>query len=984
MNSIRKKTALVAALVISLASLPAVSPAQAESTPVPTVTPSPVATADPTVLPAPSAPTTAAPSVLPAPSESQALVIPATTDSAPADAGAAPDPEPRVYSEEAGEDHTVAHDHTFETPLPTGNKGVTARKVSTEAYSLARAGDIKVRLVMVQLADRKATISEAAARAAINTSSEYWRAMSNQRLSMSVTAVENRTSNATSAQSYSAMMNTIAGEIGWVPSPYTALVVFVSTPTLSAGAYGAGWSYDGTSGRVLMPLPATLTDSVLSHEFGHVLGLMHANRLVCADGAVDVATNADGSFANSQCSVDEYKDNLDLMGVSQRSQPVISSPSYEFGGFGSGNEVRNLGKVSGKNGYQLRAWGGADDHRGLKFTDPISGEVYYLELRLPVGNDAATAIGGNRGVKIVQTYGAGSIALQPSSTTFTGYYSANQAWQPGQTFKTHAGTKVTIDWISESAAGVTIDALPPARPIVIAPGDFNGDGIADLIHRKSNGELWLYPGEGSGRNLPGQRIGTGWEIYDRIFGTGDFNGDGRNDLVARKFDGSLWFYAGTGRVSGGSEGYVSVVKIGEYGWEAFTALLGVRDFDGDGKPDILARRPDGVLLLYPGMGTGWPGAPRNIDYGWEIFDQLIAIQDFNGDGTNDLAARRPDGSLWLYSNTGHATLVTPRQIGTGWQIYDEIVGTGDADGDRAVDFVARQPDGSVFFYAGTVMRDEGYGDARKIGDFGWEVFNSLTATEDLNGDKIADLLARKPDGSLFFYPGNGSGAYGTPRKIGDYGWEAFNALISVGDFNGDGKNDLIARKPDGTLWLYPGTGLIDAGNPGYAAPKRIGDYGWDVFTALIGTGDFNGDGKNDLLARKADGSLWLYRGTGIVSGSNVGYSGALKIGDYGWEVFDQLVGSGDFNADGKNDLIARKFNGTLWMYPGDGTGKLSAPRRIGTGWNVFDTVLGAGKLNADSFADLVARRPDGSLWAYSGTGMQPSEGYLPRAFAAAL
>jgi hypothetical protein len=72
------------------------------------------------------------------------------------------------------------------------------------------------------------------------------------------------------------------------------------------------------------------------------------------------------------------------------------------------------------------------------------------------------------------------------------------------------------------------------------------------------------------------------------------------------------------------------------------------------------------------------------------------------------------------------------------------------------------------------------------------------------------------------------------------------------------------------------------------------------------------------------------------------------------------------------------------MYPGDGTGKLSAPRRIGTGWNVFDTVLGAGKLNADSFADLVARRPDGSLWAYSGTGMQPSEGYLPRAFAAAL
>ncbi|MGO4193217.1 M43 family zinc metalloprotease, partial [Arthrobacter sp. YAF17] len=316
-----------------------------------------------------------------------------------------------------------------------------------------------MKLVMVQLADRQASIPEAAARAAINTSSEYWQAMSNGRLSMSVASVENRTSKATSTQSYSSMMNTIAGEIGWVPSSYTALVVFVSTPTLSDGAYGAGWSYNGTSGRVLMPLPATLTKSVLTHEFGHVLGLMHANRLRCTNGAVDTASNPDGSFANSSCSIEEYKDNLDLMGVSQVSQPVVSSPTYEFGGFGSGNEVRDLGKASGKNSYQLKAWGSADDNRAIKFTDPISGEAYYLELRLPVGNDAATALGGNRGVKVVQSSGAGSIALQPSTTTFNGYYSYNQTWQPGQTFTTHAGTRVTIDWISNSGAGVTITAV---------------------------------------------------------------------------------------------------------------------------------------------------------------------------------------------------------------------------------------------------------------------------------------------------------------------------------------------------------------------------------------------------------------------------------------------------------------------------------------------------------------------------------------------
>lgn len=984
MNSIRKKTALVAALVISLASLPAVSPAQAESTAEPTVLPSSAATAEPTVLPAPSAPTTAAPSVLPAPSESQAPVIPATTDPAPVDASAAPTPapSPRVYSEVAGEEHTAAHDHTFEHPLPTGNKGVTPRTVSTEAYSVARSGDVKVRLVMVQLSDRHAAISEADARDAIKTSSEYWQAMSNGRLSMSVATVENRTSKASSAQSYSAMMNTIAGEIGWVPSAYTALVVFVSTPTLSDGAYGAGWSYNGTSGRVLMPLPAALTKSVLTHEFGHVLGLMHANSLECDDGAQDVATNADGSFANSSCRIQEYKDTLDLMGASQPSQPVISSPSYEFGGFGTGNEVRNVGKAVGKNSYQLRAWGGADDHRGLKFTDPVSGEAYYLELRLPVGNDAATALNTaskkNSGVKIVQTMGAGSVALPPSTLPFAGFYGQNQAWQAGQRFTTHSGTKVTIDWVSGSAAGVTIDALPPARPILVAPGDFNGDGLADLIQRKSNGELWLYPGNGAGTSLAGQRIGTGWDIYDRILGTGDFNGDGRNDLAARKHDGSLWFYAGTGSLSGGSEGYTPGVKIGNFGWDAFDALLGVRDFDGDGKADILARRPDGILVLYPGTATGWPGAPREIDFGWQVFDQLIPIQDFNGDGTNDLAARRPDGTIWFYSNTGPSKLVNAKQIGSGWGIYETIVGAGDANGDRTADLVASQADGSVYFYAGTAMRDEGYDGARKIGNFGWDAFNAIVTSIDFNGNGIADLIARRPDGSLWFYPGNGTGGYGAAVKIGAFGWEIFDSLTGVGDFDGNGKSDLLARRPDGSLWLYSGTGVVSPTSSGYSPAKKIGNFGWEAFTAIVGPGDLTGDGRRDILARGADGSLWVYPGTGRVDATSNGYDRPVKIGNFGWNGFDQLFGAGDYNADGKNDVLARKPDGTLWLYPGDGAGRLTSPRRIGTGWSIYDTVLGAWNLNADAYPDLLARGRDGSLWAYSGTGMQPNEGYLGR------
>ena len=532
---------------------------------------------------------------------------------------------------------------------------------------------------------------------------------------------------------------------------------------------------------------------------------------------------------------------------------------------------------------------------------------------------------------------------------------------------------------------------PPAPPVptdptrrLVSPGDFDGDGRADQIQRRADGELWFYAGNGAGQFLAGRRIGSGWGIYDRVLGVGDYNSDGKNDLVARKLDGSLWFYAGTGRVAATDEGYRPVARIGEFGWGAFDSLLGVRDFDGDGKPDLAARTPDGSLYLYSGTGTGQTGAARKIDYGWQIFDRLIAIQDFDGDGTNDLAGRRADGTLWLYSNTGRAVLANGRQIGSGWGIYTEIVGAGDGNGDRMADFVASDSTGAVYFYAGTAMKDQGYQAARNIGEYGWGAFNALVAVQDFNGDGKGDLLARKPDGTLWFYPGNGTGAYGIPKRIGDYGWDAFDAFAGVGDFNGDGKNDLVARKPDGTLWLYPGTGRVDSGSTGYAGAKKIGLAGWEVFDTITGVGDLSGDGRNDLLARKPNGSLWLYKGTGKVDATNNGYQEAVRVGDYGWEAFDQFFGAGDFNADGRNDLLARRPDGTLWLYPGNGTGKPGSTIRIGTGMDVYDRLLNGWNLNSDGHPDLVARRPDGSLWAYSGTGMKPSEGYLARILAVVL
>ena len=133
------------------------------------------------------------------------------------------------------------------------------------------------------------------------------------------------------------------------------------------------------------------------------------------------------------------------------------------------------------------------------------------------------------------------------------------------------------------------------------------------------------------------------------------------------------------------------------------------------------------------------------------------------------------------------------------------------------------------------------------------------ARADWSGDGPADVLAVDPGERLLLYRGNGAGGWltGTGEPIGT-GWGAFTAVLSPGDFSGDDKPDLLVRRADGALLLYRGNGaggwLTGMGEP-------IGS-GWGPFTALLSPGDFTGDGKPDVLARQSDGALLLYRGNG--------------------------------------------------------------------------------------------------------------------------
>ena len=234
-----------------------------------------------------------------------------------------------------------------------------------------------------------------------------------------------------------------------------------------------------------------------------------------------------------------------------------------------------------------------------------------------------------------------------------------------------------------------------------------------------------------------------------------------------------------------------------------------------------------------------------------------------------------------------------------------------------------------------------------------------TTASDLSGDGRADVVAPSTDGRLWLYRGDGAGGFaGTRTQIGS-GWTARDQVRLVGNWDGVAGTDLIARDPGtGKLWLYSGNG---AG--GFRQIRTIG-AGWQVFSQFFSPGDWDGDGRADLLAIvKSDGSLRMYRGDGTG-----GFLGSSVVGA-GWARFDGLMPTGDFDGDSAPDFLARNpARSELRLYRSNGSGGFATTRVVGTGWNVFNGLLGVGDWSGDGHSDVLARTTDGSLRLYRGNG----------------
>ncbi|MBT2522243.1 FG-GAP-like repeat-containing protein [Arthrobacter sp. ISL-28] len=826
--------------------------------------------------------------------------------------------------------------------------------LALETEALASA-PIEVKLVTAKLADTGTSIVDIeAGKRAVAATSNYWKAMSGGRVSMTVNPELTKVghvSKAKSTEPYWDVINTITAELKWSYSTNKALVIFIPTERLGGWALGVTYSSSGNSGRVLMPKISGFTNPVMAHEFGHVLGAMHADSLQCGSGVSDVGTTSTGQFQDATCSIREYGDSTDLMGMSNFTMPVISSPTWEARGLGQGTEVQNIGVATGIKTYTLLPWGGTAPNRALKFTDPVSREVYYLELRQPVGYDnyLSSDYAGNRGVKIVQRGGAtpaSSLILMPSTRPFTGTYATNHAWQAGQTFVTHAGTRVTVNSVSATSATVTINADPGTRTkIQFSAGDFNGDGRADMISRESEGSLLLHAGQPGNKIAAPVRIGSSWNAFNSVFGNGDFNGDGLTDLIARTSDGGLWLYPGNG-----TGGFLTRAEIGS-GWYIFKRIVPAGDFDGDGHTDLFGVRSDGALWLYPGNGTGGFLSAKQVGSEWQGFASLAPAGELGG-STSGLLARTSGGTVYLYPGNGTGGFGAARTLATGWSNVSDLIGGQDFTSDGTTDVLAASTSGSLTSYPGS---GTGFASKLAIGN-GWGSFSQVWEAGDFDGDGKPDILAISAQGALILYPGNGSGGFRAARQVGSAGWQTFDQVLSAGNFNGAGGPDIVARTADGSLWLYPTDGK---GN--FQTRKAIGN-GWGIFTQMLAPGDFSGDGRNDIIGMTADGKLWLYPGNGTG-----GFQNRKQIGS-GWGIFDKVIAANDFNGDGKADIMARTEAGELWLYPGNGTSGFLSRRQLATGWTDQESFASVGRFGGTANPNVIAVTADGKLWLYTGTG----------------
>lgn len=330
---------------------------------------------------------------------------------------------------------------------------------------------------------------------------------------------------------------------------------------------------------------------------------------------------------------------------------------------------------------------------------------------------------------------------------------------------------------------------------------------------------------------------------------------------------------------------IDLVKAGQFSGEEnsvtkYFKSIRLADVNGDGRADIIGRNANGVHVA---LSTGFGFTKEEVwsnefsdQKGWgsEKYSSTIRWADVNGDHKADLIIRSRDGIRVALSNGNGfepSTLWTDYFSDDTLQKWKNVVG-----------------------YSGTIC------------------------SADVNGDGLADIVARGPRGiyvslsssTSFMKPGIWTTEFSDQEKTV---WKEakYSSTFQLADVNGDGRADLMVRGPNGILVsLSSGNGFQPA-SLWSTSFSDAGGWGNDEhFYGAIRLGDVNGDGMADIIASSKDGIHVLlsngqaFLGDMIWHPSEFRDRAASKSPDY-----SSILQCADINGDQRCDFILRSRDG---------------------------------------------------------------------------
>lgn len=335
------------------------------------------------------------------------------------------------------------------------------------------------------------------------------------------------------------------------------------------------------------------------------------------------------------------------------------------------------------------------------------------------------------------------------------------------------------------------------------------------------------------------------------------------------------------------------------------------DFNGDGKTDITGYAGAGMWHVVFSNGTSFAGgggfwAGHGSGPGGGSANNLVG--DLNGDGKTDLMGYTGSQGIW------HVVLSTGSSF--------SAPGSGHWNG----------PSGGV----------------------------SNTFLGDFNGDGKTDAMGRVSSGVWFVGLSSGTNfnAPGTGQWSGHAGGASDNF---IGDFNGDGRSDSLGYTGVAGKWHV----ALSNGVSGFTAP------GSGIWNGHSGTrsnnflGDFNGDGKTDIMGYTGSQGLWH---VSLSSGTNFQAPGSGN-----WQGHPAGAGNnvlGDFNGDGMTDIAGYKTAGIWHVCLSTGT-NFSCREWAGHGGGTSNNFLG--DFNGDGKTDTMRYTNTSGVWQVALAGGPPPD-----------